>query len=192
MIGASAEPGGSLTPLLPAGRTCGGPHRDPRPYQRMARFVWRRPISAASRACPPAPIRTPSRDPLDHVRRSHLVQERDAGRPAGRQHASPGREHVGGVRRVVLRGMSHGEPHVPGPPLGERDPGHRQARLDVGESADVLDLEPEQELPAGIERPGIRPGHVLGHRQAPHRRRVALPPLPRRPTSSPSPTPVVW
>lgn len=29
-------------------------------YQGMARRVWRRPISAASRAWPPAPMRTPS------------------------------------------------------------------------------------------------------------------------------------
>ena len=94
---------------------------------------------------------------------------------AGGQHARPRRVHLGRIGRVVLVEMAEAHAHVARPPLGEGQPRHGQARLDIGERPPVLDLEPEQQLAVGVERPDDRARAVLLPGQAPDLGRPRLP-----------------
>ena len=67
-----------------------------------------------------------------------------------------------------------GEAHVAGTPFGESDARNRGDLARVRERMLVFDLQAQQELAFGIQRPGIRLAHVLLARDPPDRHRIAL------------------
>ena len=57
--------------------------------------------------------------------------------------------------------------HVAGSPLGESDARHLHARLGVDQSVAVFDLEAQEDLPLGIQRPGVRDLKITVHFDTP-------------------------
>src|SRR5262245_18945766 len=113
-------------------------------------------------------------DPLDDVVGENRVQEVDTVRLAGGQHPTARVGHRRRERLVVVVGEAERHAHVARAPLGEREPRHLQRRLDVGERPLVLDLQPEEQLAARVERPRVGHVQVLARRNSPDLGRVRL------------------
>src|SRR5215475_8554168 len=93
-------------------------------------------------------------DPRDDIVRRAPLQEGDAVLAAGCEDAVTGALHL---RRKLTRDrtIAEGKTEVPRPDLGKAEARHSEDLLATGDAFRAFQLDTEQQLAFGIERPGI-------------------------------------